>query len=32
MYYLVLAILLLGFLGLAQSPVKVFKFHSVTVL
>jgi hypothetical protein len=31
MYYLVLAILLLGFLGVAQSPVKVFKFHSVTV-
>jgi len=31
MYFLVLVILLLGFLGLAQSPVKVFEFHSVTV-
>ena len=32
MYFLVLAILLLGFLGVAQSLVKVFKFHSVTVV
>ena len=31
MYFLVLAILLLDFLGVAQSPVKVFKFHNVTV-
>jgi hypothetical protein len=31
MYYLVLVILLLGFLGLAQPPVKVFEFRNVAV-
>jgi cytochrome b561 len=31
MYFLLLVIVLLGFLGLAQSPVKVFELHSITV-